>query len=216
MARIELVVFDIGETILREDRVWAEWADWLGVTPTVLSAVLGSVISNRKDHRLAFKVIKPGFDFESERVAKEATGLNSRRRSEDLYPDAVPCIEHLAELGYRVALAGNQPISIEAMLDELALPVEFVASSERWGVAKPSPAFFARVVKEAGISAEHIAYVGDRLDNDVLPARQAGMFSVFIRRGPWGYLQASWPEADRADARIESLEEHADIFGARV
>jgi hypothetical protein len=48
--------------------------------------------------------------------------LNSRRSAEDLYPDATPCIEGLVELGYRVALAGNQPISIEAMLGELALP----------------------------------------------------------------------------------------------
>jgi HAD superfamily hydrolase (TIGR01662 family) len=216
MPEIELVVFDIGETILCDDRVWAEWAEWLGVTPTVFSAVLGSVISDRKDLRLAFEMIKPGFDFAAERVAKEAAGLNSRRRPEDLYPDAAPCIEQLAELGYRVALAGNQPVSIEAMLGELALPVEFIASSERWGVAKPSPAFFARIVEEAGISAERIAYVGDRVDNDVLPARQAGMFSVFIRRGPWGYLQAPWPEADQADARIESLVELADVFGART
>jgi HAD superfamily hydrolase (TIGR01662 family) len=161
-------------------------------------------------------MIKPGFDFAAERVAKEAAGLNSRRRPEDLYPDAAPCIEQLAELGYRVALAGNQPVSIEAMLGELALPVEFIASSERWGVAKPSPAFFARIVEEAGISAERIAYVGDRVDNDVVPARQAGMFSVFIRRGPWGYLQASWPEADQADARIESFMELAAVVGART
>jgi HAD superfamily hydrolase (TIGR01662 family) len=216
MPEIELVVFDIGETILREDRVWAEWAEWLDVTPTVFSAVLGSVISARKDLLGAFEMIKPGFDFAAERVAKEVAGLNSTRRAEDLYPDAAPCIEHLVELGYRVALAGNQPVSIEAMLGELALPVEFVASSERWGVVKPSPAFFERVVEEAGISAEHIAYVGDRLDNDVLPARQAGMFSVFIRRGPWGYLQASWPEVDQADARIESLLELAAVFRAHT
>jgi FMN hydrolase / 5-amino-6-(5-phospho-D-ribitylamino)uracil phosphatase len=215
MARIEFVVFDIGETILREDRVWTEWADWLGVSPTVLAAVLGSVISSRQDYRLAFEMIKPGIDLAAERVAKEAAGLNSRRRSEDLYPDAAPCIEDLADLGYRVALAGNQPISIEAILGELALPLEFIASSERWGVAKPSPAFFARVVEEAGIPAERIAYVGDRLDNDVLPARQAGMFSVFIRRGPWGYLQAPWPEVDQADARIDSLGELANVLAAR-
>jgi FMN phosphatase YigB (HAD superfamily) len=53
--------------------------------------------------------------------------------------------------------------------------------------------------------APEIAYVGDRLDNDVLPAKAAGMFAIFIRRGPWGYLHATRPEASEADARIESL-----------
>jgi FMN phosphatase YigB (HAD superfamily) len=33
-----------------------------------------------------------------------------------------------------------------------------------------------------------IAYVGDRLDNDIAPAAQAGLFTVWMRRGPWGYI----------------------------
>lgn len=54
---------------------------------------------------------------------------------------------------------------------------------------------------------EQVAYVGDRLDNDVFPAKAAGMFAVFIRRGPWGYLHARGGEAACADARIDSLAE---------
>jgi FMN phosphatase YigB (HAD superfamily) len=34
--------------------------------------------------------------------------------------------------------------------------------------------------------AERIAYVGDRLDNDLIPAKAAGMRTVFIRRGGRG------------------------------
>ncbi|MGH9006167.1 MAG: HAD family hydrolase, partial [Acidimicrobiales bacterium] len=52
-----------------------------------------------------------------------------------------------------------------------------------------------------------VAYVGDRLDNDVLPAKAAGMFAVFIRRGPWGHLHARRAEAACADVRIDSLAE---------
>ena len=50
-------------------------------------------------------------------------------------------------------------------------------------------------------------YVGDRVDNDILPAVEAGMIAVFIRRGPWGFLHAQWPEAQRAHLRIDSLTE---------
>jgi FMN phosphatase YigB (HAD superfamily) len=56
-------------------------------------------------------------------------------------------------------------------------------------------------------SPERIAYVGDRLDNDVLPARAAGMVAVHVRRGPWGYLHARRPEAAQAHLRIDSLDE---------
>ncbi|WP_308159298.1 HAD family hydrolase [Curtobacterium sp. ISL-83] len=70
---------------------------------------------------------------------------------------------------------------------------------------KPSPEFFARVVVEAGLEPESILYVGDRLDNDVLPARAVGMRTAFIRRGPWGYLHAERPEVGLADLQLDTL-----------
>jgi FMN phosphatase YigB (HAD superfamily) len=81
--------------------------------------------------------------------------------------------------------------------------VDFVASSERWGVEKPSPAFFERVVTETGRQAHEVAYVGDLVHNDVEPALAAGLVAVHIRRGPWGHVQEPPPEA----IRIRSLDE---------
>ena len=86
-------------------------------------------------------------------------------------------------------------------------PIDVVASSASWAVEKPSPAFFARIVAETGLDASEIAYVGDRVDNDVVPAADAGMVAVHLRRGPWGHLQADWPEVGRAAIRIEGLDE---------
>src|SRR6185436_6756131 len=83
---------------------------------------------------------------------------------------------------------------------------DFSASSARWGVEKPSAAFFRKVVEAAGVPAHEIAYVGDRLDNDVLPAKAAGMTAVFLRRAPWGAFHARRPEVAKADLWLESLE----------
>jgi FMN phosphatase YigB (HAD superfamily) len=85
------------------------------------------------------------------------------------------------------------------------LPVERSATSDGWGVSKPDPAFFGRVIAELGAPARRIAYVGDRIDNDVVPAKAAGMTAIHIRRGPWGVIQSGWPEAELADARIDGL-----------
>jgi FMN phosphatase YigB (HAD superfamily) len=98
----------------------------------------------------------------------------------DLHGDALPCLAALRARGLRLGAAGN----MHAPHEEFLRPhVDFVGSSDRWGVQKPDALFFARVVEEAGVPAEEILYVGDRVDNDVIPARAAGLHAVRIRRG---------------------------------
>jgi FMN phosphatase YigB (HAD superfamily) len=204
---IEVVFFDVGETLVDETRQWATWADWLGIPRLTFFAVLGGVIERGEHHRRVFELLRPGIDVAAERAARAAAGVFDGIDRTDFYPDVLPCLRVLREQGYKIGLAGNQPASAEQQLRAMELPVDFVASSAGWGVEKPSPEFFGRVAALAGVAPEAIAYVGDRVDNDVVPAAAAGMMSVFLRRGPWGYLQASWPEAARAHIRIDSLVE---------
>jgi len=50
-------------------------------------------------------------------------------------------------------------------------------------VAKPNAAFFDKLAAASGHDRHEIAYVGDRLDNDIAPASQAGLVTVWVRRG---------------------------------
>lgn len=199
-AAVRAVVFDVGETLVDESSQWLAEAGRLGVTPLTFLGALGAVIERRQDHRRTWELVG----------GERAPGGLPVFTADDLYPDALPCLRRLAADGYAVGLAGNQPERAEAVLRALDAPVDFVASSGRWGVEKPSPEFFERVCAEAGVPASAIAYVGDRLDNDVLPARRAGMLGVFVRRGPWGFIHATWPEVVEADHRIDTL---ADLPG---
>jgi HAD superfamily hydrolase (TIGR01509 family) len=126
--------------------------------------------------------------------------------SAELYPDALPAIEGMRARGVRVAAVGNTPAATEELLRD---QVEVLGSMESWGVAKPDPAFFERIVSTLGLAAKEIAYVGDRVDNDVQPALAAGMVAVHVRRGPWGILHEPPPEA----IRVESLEELPEALG---
>jgi HAD superfamily hydrolase (TIGR01549 family) len=202
---IRLVVFDVGETLVDETRLWGEWADWLGVTRLGFFAALGAVIVARRHHRDVYELVRPGIDIARERASRGDT--MTRIEARDLYPDAVPCLTRLRAAGYRIGLAGNQPADAETQIRALGLAVDFVASSARWGVEKPDPDFFRRIVDESGVAPNEIAYVGDRLDNDVLPAIDAGMGGIFLRRGPWGVIHATWPEVARAALRLETLDE---------
>jgi FMN phosphatase YigB (HAD superfamily) len=213
-ARLRAVVFDVGETLLDESRAWSEWARWLSVSPLTLAGLLGAAIARGQDHVEALRAVKPGFELAAERRARAKAGVPDELRPEDLYPDALPCIAALREMGLVVGAAGNTVAAVEELLRS-ACGLQPVASSAGLGAAKPDPAFFAAVARLAGLEPAAIAYVGDRVDNDVLPALEAGMLAVHIRRGPWGHLHAAWPEARRADIRIDSLAELPRVLAAR-
>jgi len=205
--RLRAVVFDVGETLIDETREYGTWADWLGVPRHTFSAVFGGVIARGEDYRATFQHFQPGFDLEAERHRRQAAGHPETFGPEDLYPDARPCLAALKREGLLVGVAGNQTARAEALLRELDLPVDLLATSAGWGVEKPAPAFFDKLIAACGCRPAEVAYVGDRLDNDVLPALDAGMVAVLLRRGPWGHLLASHPDAARAHLRIDSLEE---------
>ncbi len=111
----------------------------------------------------------------------------------------------MRDLGFRVGIVGNQTEALEAWARESALPADVISSSASLGVRKPDPAFFERVASLMGHAPTELAYVGDRVDNDVLPAAAAGMVAVHIRRGPWGRLQRTPPEAALALDDLASL-----------
>jgi HAD superfamily hydrolase (TIGR01509 family) len=196
---VRAVVFDVGETLVDESRTWGLQADELGVSKAVFFAALGAVIERRQHHRRVFNEITPG--------SEPAEAQLLHYREEDLYPDVRPCLEALRADGFVLAVAANQPASTEGFIASCDLPFDLISSSEGWGLEKPDPRFFERVVAELGLEPEEVAYVGDRVDYDIVPAAAAGLVAVFIRRGPWGFIHASWPEVDRAQIRIESLTE---------
>ncbi|MFJ8582321.1 HAD family hydrolase [Micromonospora sp. NPDC093277] len=204
---IDAIFFDVGGTILDESREFETWADWLGVPRHTLSAVFGAVIARGLDYRETFEVFRPGIDLAAELELRAAAGKPESFGEEDLYPDARPCLTALKDQGLFVGLAGNQPAHAEAILRALDLSVDVIGTSDGWGVAKPSPAFFERIIREVDGDASSILYVGDRPDNDVRPAMAAGMKTCLIRRGPWGHILDIPAVSDRCLFRIDSLDE---------
>ena len=209
--RIQAVVLDVGETIVDETRPWGEWADWLGIPRLTMFAVLGGMIARGEEHRRATELLRPGVDLTAESARRRTTMGTSWMQAGDLYPDAIPALRARRAAGYRVGVAGNQPIETEQVIADLGVPLDLVASSAGLGVSKPDPAFFARIAEALELEPTAIAYVGDRVDNDVRPAAAAGMRAIFIRRGPWALLQASDGPPPEAAATIDSLLELPEV-----
>ena len=151
---VRAVVFDVGETLIDETRIWSAWADLLGVPRLTFFGVLGAVIARGGDHREPFALFRPDLDLQAEmrRHAESREGAADAAR-DDLYPDAEPALAALAGAGYRLGIVGNQPARAEALFRELNVPLEFVASSATCGVEKPDPRFFERIADELRLPA---------------------------------------------------------------
>jgi HAD superfamily hydrolase (TIGR01549 family) len=199
---LRAVFLDVGETLVDETRLWSAWAEALEVPRLTLFALLGAAIARGEHHGTVFD------HFEEERRARARIRMTAFQplRREDFYPDALPCLAALRARGVRVGVVGNQPAAMARALSEARVPADVIGSSETWGAEKPSPAFFDRMVSESGCAPGKILSVGDRLDNDVLPALGRGLRAVLIRRGPWGILHARSADAARADAIVDSLD----------
>jgi HAD superfamily hydrolase (TIGR01549 family) len=191
---VNAVVFDVGETLFDETGIWERAADAAGVPRFTLMGILGGLAARGERHTRAWDLLgveRPASLFEPH----------------DLYPDALPCLARLRSSGLVVGAVGNTPREVEDLLRD---HVDLIGSSATWQVEKPAPEFFARIIDEVGSDPAEIAYVGDRVDNDIEPALAARMVAIHLRRGPWGYLHDPPPAA----LRIDSLDELAGALGA--
>jgi N-acetyl-D-muramate 6-phosphate phosphatase len=200
------VVFDVGETLLDDTREFGAWADWIGVPRHTFSAVPGAVTAAGRNNAETFQYFRPGFDLAAERERREAAGAGEDYAEADLYPDARPALTALRDMGLRVGIAGNQTARAGRVLRAMNLPADLIATSADWGTAKPDPAFFQHVIEAAPGAPGEIMYVGDHRDNDLIPAKAAGLRAAFIRRSPRGHLWADDPQvAKLADWHVNSL-----------
>jgi HAD superfamily hydrolase (TIGR01549 family) len=211
---VRAVVFDVGETLVNETTEYNAWADWLSVPRHTFSAMFGAVIARGEDYREVFQVFRPGFDLKTERERRADAGSPETFGEADLYPDARDCLITLKEQGYLVGIAGNQTARAGGILRGLNFAADFVATSDDWQAEKPTPEFFKALIDACDMPAEQIAYVGDRFDNDIRPALDAGLVGVFVRRGPWGYQHQLAPEVARAHIRVLGLAELPDALAA--
>lgn len=204
------VCLDVGETLIDETRIWSAWADELGVPRLTFFAALGAVIERGGDHRDAFPIF--GADDWPLRAASVEASVGGFQ-AEDLYADALGAISALRDQGFRIGIVANQPAVRAPQLRAIGVEAEVMAMSDGLGVAKPDPAFFARTLELMGDPPpSSVAYVGDRIDNDVTPAMAAGMRAIWIRRGPWGVIQ-ELPEGVRPALVVGSLDELVERIG---
>jgi putative hydrolase of the HAD superfamily len=101
-----------------------------------------------------------------------------------VYPDALEALRRLH--GHvRTAVVANQEATVVEALrrDGVADLVDVLAVSAIVGVEKPDPGLFRWALEQAGVAPQEAVHVGNRLDNDVRPAKALGLRTVWVLRG---------------------------------
>jgi HAD superfamily hydrolase (TIGR01549 family) len=133
---------------------------------------------------------------------------------EALQPDVRAVLPELASR-YRLGVLANQQAWIRKAMarDGIDRYFELWTVSEEVGVEKPDPGMFHHALAGAGVPAERCVMVGDRLDNDVEPARRLGMVGIWLLRGE-APDRPTPDQLSRADAAVRTLTDLPETLGA--
>ncbi len=124
------------------------------------------------------------------------------------YSDAQSTLVALRDKGYKLGIIANQKLGTAERLEYWGLRqyLNVIATSAEIGYAKPDKEIFEKAFELAECTAEESVMAGDRLDNDIIPAKAIGMKTVWVKNGLAKYQSAELGEGV-ADYQIGSLSE---------
>ena len=126
-------------------------------------------------------------------------------------PDAVPTLQTLQQKGYRLALVSNagDDADVQTLVDKAGIRSYFdrILTSAAEGIRKPNPRIFQTLLDYWGILPGRVAMVGDTLGADILGARNAGLFGIWITRRADTPANRAHSDTIQPDATIASLNE---------
>lgn len=205
MNDIEWLFFDLGGVLLDETASWEDrirrTCEKHGISADVLRSEMEKAArSNLHEYRGALEALGISFGekWNSEFIAP--------------YPQAAQVLSQLKQK-YRLGIIANQPLNTRKRMEEwrLAEYFDLMLISAEVGFSKPDPILFREALYKAQISPEKCVMIGDKLTNDIAPAKALGFKTVWIRQ-EWGGFQTITDDSMRPDIIITELVQLKDIF----
>ncbi len=207
---MRVLFFDVGYTLVNEDAVWearcreqarTEEAVRLGLTAAdIYHEIEKAALAGLPQYR----TVIDRFGFK--------TAAPYRHEYETPYEDAPRVLEALAER-YALGVIANQTDGLKERLEGFGILRYFTHIVSSWDVRleKPDVRIFEYALRTAGCLPADACMIGDRLDNDIAPAKSVGMKTVWIRQG-FGRLRRPRDDADTPDHTVETLSELPGIL----
>lgn len=204
MRGIKWIFFDIGSTLVDES---------IAVEKRIERTVANTNIGFDVFYAKMVEISK--HDQNSYHKALEYYGLKAAEwnsNDEFVYPEAEACLRGLHKR-YKIGIIANQVPGSRDRLEKLGLlkHIDMVVASAEEGAAKPDPRIFQIAIDRANCKPEEAVMVGDRIDNDILPANKLGMMTVWIKQGLGGLCEPKGIE-EQPDYTISELAELIKLF----
>ena len=223
MGEIRWLFFDLGYTLINEDGAamgrLGQVSDALRqrdikASPEELRSALEAA-SARFDPN-PFRSLLLAFTDDEDVIAFVRSSGRYPKELESPYPQTQGLLEQLAER-YRLGVIANQPAGTDERLERYGLLDYFdvCVSSGDVGLEKPDPVIFHLALEQAGCAAAESVMIGDRLDNDIRPAKALGFWTVRVLQGPHRF-QRPRDDAETPDATVADLDELANLLDGRT
>ena len=202
---IKWLFFDVGSTLVDETECYNH---------RIRDAIAGTDITFEEinEKRLYFSKQNLKGDIEALRYFGLAK-TPWHHEDEKPYKDAENVLKILCEKGYRIGVIANQSAGTEKRLESCGLMkyIQLVVASAEEGVAKPDKRIFDIALKRAGCRPSEAVMIGDRVDNDIISAKEMGMMTIWVKQG-FGKQWMISDESEKADFAVDNLSELLDIF----
>lgn len=201
---IEWIFFDVGSTIVDEHIAYEhrmrEIAD---SAKTTYSSVYETAMAFYKQNKKG--------DLETAKLlGVELTKWH--KEDEILYGDASKCLAVLSSR-YKIGIIANQSLGTKERLEQHGVLqyIDLVIASAEEGVAKPDKKIFEIALEKGNCKPNNSVMVGDRIDNDIIPAKLLGMHTIWIKQGFGQYWNIT-EDVEKADYVVHSLMDICNIL----
>jgi len=204
LANIKWIFFDIGSTLVDESVAYQNRIErTIAGTKVTYDDFYNKMVEISKYNQNAYN-----------KTVEEYSLKKAFWNSEDefVYPEAESCLIELSK-HYKIGIIANQNLGSEERLERLGLLkyIDLVIASAEEGVAKPDLRIFQIALDRANCKPKEAVMVGDRIDNDIVPANKIGMKTVWIKQGFGSYAEPKTVE-EQPDYIVNNLAEITELF----
>ena len=178
---IKWIFFDLGSTLIDESDCAEYRIQELLKQPNApgRETLERRMIELASQNRLPYKDAASEFGLETVKWPKHL---------EKMYEGVPELLEKLVDR-YRLGVIANQSMGTEQRLVNYGIRQYFdiIISSAEAGISKPDLKIFKIALDRAECIPENAYMIGDRLDNDIEPAAQLGMHTIWVKQASFAY-----------------------------